>query len=254
MMNYRKVIDAALNIEGGVWGLAAALADEVPTDKDGRVLNGEWESVVKTLKDAGVTTSAGTPYGKAWLRELHSTERWAREVPRGSRLAVRAFPLKRVAAARKKATGDHEQAFLLLKAGGTMHMISGTKAQPLAAALAAATPSEIAAALPKEKQRGVVYDSLKKMNPTDLREVREEVDQLHPATAKKPPLGLPKHGYGFTLEMSGASQKLISAIEAYVDAWEEHASEASEEHMQIERDLLAPHVLRLRMTIEEVPA
>jgi len=120
-----------------------------------------------------------------------------------------------------------------------------------------ATAAEIEAGVQKalsdpKKRREIVYGALKKMDPTDLTEVGKEIDQLHPATGARLPLGLPKHGYGFTWEMSGPGQKLIKAINDYIEAWEAHAPTAKEEETRIERDLLAPHLLRLRLTVEEV--
>jgi hypothetical protein len=107
-------------------------------------------------------------------------------------------------------------------------------------------------ALPAKERRQVVYEAMKVMEPEELTEVGEAVTQFHPATAKKPPLGLPKHDYGFDWEMSGVHTKLMVAIRNYVEAWEEKAPNATEEELQLERDQLAPHLLRLRLTVEEV--
>jgi hypothetical protein len=87
-------------------------------------------------------------------------------------------------------------------------------------------------------------------------EIREGLVQAHPATAKRTPTGMPEErDYGFSVEMGGPSQALLRAIDNYVEAWDRHAPEASEEELQTERDLVAPKLLNLRMTVEGgVPA
>jgi hypothetical protein len=167
--------------------------------------------------------------------------------------AVRAFPLKRVAAARAKATGDHEQTLLLLQMGGTLHTIAGSQPAPLADVLVMSTPGEIAQELTQEQRQEVVYESLKRMESSGVAEVINQALQLHPATSIKPPLGLsPPAKFGFTLEMGGPGARLRSAIDDYVSAWNEHIATARDEEVEVERNMLAPKLLLLRMTVEEV--
>lgn len=88
-------------------------------------------------------------------------------------------------------------------------------------------------------------------------EVRKAVEerqlQEHPATAKRAPHGMPKErSYGFSVEMGGPSQALQRAIDDYVEAWERFSPDATQEEVETERDLIAPKILSLRMTVEEI--
>lgn len=79
--------------------------------------------------------------------------------------------------------------------------------------------------------------------------------QLHPATSVKGPgntIPAYRRGYPFLLQMGRVSAKLIEAIDMYVDTWDEHAENATAEELQTERDMVAPKLQRLRMTVEEM--
>jgi len=120
---------------------------------------------------------------------------------------------------------------------------------------------EVARQVTRRKVRQVLREAdpdeltevLKDLPPERLTEIGEQVTQLHPATAIKPPLGLPKpSSYGFAMEMAKVNGRLRAAIREYVEAWEQHAPSASEAELEVERDDLAPDLLRLQATVEGV--
>lgn len=110
----------------------------------------------------------------------------------------------------------------------------------------------IAAKAPAARKE-IVYESMKRMKPEELTAVSRDAADLHPATAGNADVKLPDHRYGFTWEMSGPQGRLERALDEYVEAWEKNAPDATEEELQTHRDLVAPKLLRLRLTIEEVP-
>ena len=116
---YPKSIAAGMALEGGVWAFSLALAEEVAQSDD------SLTEVCAALEEAGVTSSSGEPYKKAWIGHLVQVGTFVCS-SRDERSALLNYPVRRVIAAATKHDWDAEAMFLTLQANGTLHEIAGT--------------------------------------------------------------------------------------------------------------------------------
>lgn len=122
MKEYPRTLEAVQRYEGGAWAVADALLAEVEVTSAGIAKQGEWPRVQQYLASNGYDVSI------SWLKDLHSTAKWATE-NRRLETSIRSYSVRSVRAAKPQAKGDHEFALeILAKYGGRLHAIDGTNA------------------------------------------------------------------------------------------------------------------------------